>query len=164
MKIYFLTIILFLAGGSTSFAQDVRVKDPDADKFIGTWKYDSADYSISITFTKGMFMGIEMLFGAYEVQKDGQIYKELDLNERLVMGGTLPNGNPNEIMVVLNDFKILHKHFKFTLTMQSGYKNRAILKLVFVKDTTLPEGKSRSEVNLLPPDGTVLIKQAKRKR
>ncbi|MDR2037862.1 MAG: hypothetical protein LBQ60_08060 [Bacteroidales bacterium] len=32
MKIYFLTIILFLAGGSMSLAQDVRVKDPDADK------------------------------------------------------------------------------------------------------------------------------------
>ena len=163
MKKYFLLLILSLFAVNLSFAQHqdpvTRFKDPDADKFIGTWKYESVDYSFTITFTKGNLGGYDILFGTYQVQKSGQFYDDEGVDKRFVQGGTIPNGDPNEIIIHFPDLKVYYKKSEFLLTMQNGYNDRAVFTLVSEENRSMPEGKSRQEGNLLPPNGAVLIKQ-----
>ena len=78
MKAYFFTIVFLFVATNITLAQNedrpIRYADPDADKFIGIWKHDSAGYSITITFKKGKVAGsFEQLFGTYRIQRNGRI-------------------------------------------------------------------------------------------
>ncbi|MDR2037864.1 MAG: hypothetical protein LBQ60_08070 [Bacteroidales bacterium] len=165
MKIFTLITIFCLVAGTLSFAQDddlTRLVSKYSEKFIGTWRYETESYSITITFTKGTLAGFEQLFGTYQVQKDGKVYE--DLSGTGIIGGPLPNGNSNEIVFFLNDHKDYYRQSEFKMTMQSGYKDRAVLTQIREPNRNLPQGDHRPENIILPPDNILLKKQAKRKR
>ena len=175
MKKYFLLLILSLFAINSSFAQETW--DPThliskySEKFIGTWKYESEGYSISITFTKGSKGGLEILVGTYQVQMNGQRYE--DLSGETIVGIPTPqfnsnnhSYNPNEIFFDFFDYKYFKGANKFStsqfiLTMQEGYTDRAVLTRISEEDPRagLHRKRFRPTGNLLPPDGSVLIKQ-----
>jgi hypothetical protein len=157
MKTLFTTSIIFFAFTSASIAQETRYRDPDADKFVGIWKYESEDYSIALTLRKEVFVGIDHIFGTYRIQKDGIIYE--GPREKFLQGGTLQNRNPNELSLRLFDDIFFYQALSFSLTMPNRRSNHVVLKTHEIRDRALPEGKSRPEWSLLPPDGTVLTKQ-----
>ena len=134
MKKNVLFFVLCFFAGSVSLAQNQsftpRFADPDADKFIGTWKYESAAYSISITLTKGVIAGFDHVFGAYRVQRDGRVFE--DLSGRGITGMTLPypDGNPNQLNLRLFDTETSVCLSEFTLIMLEGYTDRAILNII----------------------------------
>ena len=182
MKKYFLLLILSLFAINISFAQNISLAQENWNparlvskyygKFIGTWKYETADYSITITFTKVENGGIEFLFGTYQLQKNGHFYE--DLSGKAIAGGPIGRSNPetgqyynsNEIAFNLFDYKYFkgsneYSFSQFILTMQEGYTDRAVLTRISEEDprANVHRKRFRPTGNLLPPDGTVLIKQ-----
>lgn len=191
MRKYFLTLTLCLLAVNISAAQDVdfsRLISTFSEKFVGTWKYESEDYSMIITFKKGMIGNIEFLFGTYQIDMDGQRFE--DFRERCIMGSPTPvddsegsysrrKFNTNEIICTL--YREGFAASRFTLSMKKGYSDRAILtqvrydenglgglrivETVSVQVANNDESVVRKRLyptgKLLPPDGTVLFKQKK---
>ena len=133
MKNNVLLFALCFFAVNISLAQQGRTiscPDTDADKFIGTWKYESETYSISITFTKERdeIFGMDMTFGTYRVRRGGRIFE--DLSGKGIMGMTSPDGsNPNQLRLTLSDVETHVLLSRFTLTMLDGYTDRAILNI-----------------------------------
>ena len=74
MRTFFLTIILCLAAGSVSFAQSYedrikRYTDPDADKFIGTWKHESTRHQSKCMVNYFSLTHASTIFGKYPCSK-----------------------------------------------------------------------------------------------
>jgi len=158
MRTFFYALFISLVSVSITFAQDnIRFKDPDADKFVGTWKYESKDYSITISFFKGTQIGVEVLFGIYSIQKDGHSYE--DHEGTGIIGGTIPNGNPNEIFFFFNSQNAYYRQGEFLLTLQRRHSDKAVLRRVSEQNRRgLPQG-NRQENPILPPEDIILTKQ-----
>ena len=176
MRTYFLTFILCLFATNISFTQEEdfnHLVSKYSQNFLGTWKYESEDYSFSITFTNRINGNWESLRGTYQVQMNGQYYEDFD--EKVIEGfpkrfdfdEPVPKFNSNEIFFQFVDRKYFNGSNEFaiswfTLTMQKGRKDRAVLSREILERTvTGALIKNHPTQNLFPPDGTVLIKQKK---
>ena len=182
MRTFFISLVLFFFIGNISVAQEwadrTRIVSQYGKDFIGTWKYESEDYFVSITFTKGLQGNtFEVLYGTYRVWMNGQYYE--DLGEQVIIGGPIfedrsersvreARFKKTEIIFNLIDRKYFNgsndsAFSQFYLTMLKGRTDRAVLKLVPEDDYHAGLGRSsrRPTQNLFPPDGTVLIKQKK---
>jgi len=175
MKTIFLVLTLSFFAIHSSSAQErrgnrTRSVSTFAENFIGTWTYESGDYSIVITFRKGEVANFELLLGTYQVRMDGRNYDDLsgmgimgipnyvDRSERSLREGRF---NPNEILFNLIDETHFHGLSQFRLTMEAGRTDRAVLKMVPHDERIVGLGENQNipSNNLLPPDGTVLVRQ-----
>ena len=175
MRTFFILLVLCLFTTTISYGQEEDLSlliSNYSENFIGTWKYESENYSIQITFTKGIVGNFEHIFGTYKVQKNGLQFEDSD--EKNIMG--FPKRfNYDEIDSKFNSNEIVfhivdRKYFKgsnefaisrFTLTIQNGYTDRAVWVQVADEDpnTFVDRKRLRPTEKIFPPDGTVLIKQ-----
>ena len=160
MRRYIVTLSLFLAVGSMVFAQDLARLKADTEKFIGTWKYESTDYSITFILTRGYMGQIELIHGRYKVQKDGQLYESKNVPAPSFFALTLPDGSPNDLFSAFID-NVYHRSTRFSLTMENKRSRTLVFTIISEseRDALLPEGEIRKEGTLLPPSGTVFTKQ-----
>ncbi len=115
MKTLYFLLIFFLCSTALS-GQDLREKDPDADKFIGTWVYEKGEESFSLTLWKDVLklgsFPMEITTGIWMVyNKFGKSEKK---EKHAINSATRENPNRLEGFMYDDDYGM---RYQFTLTI-----------------------------------------------
>lgn len=155
-KIAFIVItIIFSASNILGQTITLKENDSDADKFIGTWTYESSDTTFSVTFAKHtVTIGehkVTMLWGSWKIKNT--LGEKNTFRDYAVIAGTTENPNILEGSISPQDSNTQY-NFTLEMTNTTGTKARWT-----ITDTQNLNTFGEKRVQFSPPTTCIMVKR-----